>query len=142
MEMDSSLKRVVIESPFRGESWKETARNIYYLRLCVRDSIGRGEAPFASHMFYTQTGVLNDTVPEDRRRGSMAGLAWAEVASASIFYIDFGMSDGMKKYGLIDAQKKGREIIYRNLQECGIDVNVEIKRLASMEQFIKTGVLF
>lgn len=43
--------RVLVESPFKGKDYSETARNIYYARLCVRDSILRNEAPLASHLF-------------------------------------------------------------------------------------------
>ena len=42
-------KLVLVESPFRGDNYNETRDNILYARLCVRDSILRGEAPYASH---------------------------------------------------------------------------------------------
>ena len=52
------MKKVIIESPFAGD----TETNIKYARECLRDSIFRGEAPLASHVLYTQDGVLDDTI--------------------------------------------------------------------------------
>ena len=83
--------RVVLESPFAGD----VERNIKYARECVRDSLSRGEAPIASHLLYTQEGILDDDVPDERQWGIDAGLAWKEVAEKHVFYIDYGMSNGM-----------------------------------------------
>ncbi|MEK6826918.1 MAG: hypothetical protein AABX99_00340, partial [Nanoarchaeota archaeon] len=72
--------RVVIESPFMGTSEdeetrsKETRRNIKYARACYHDSLRREEAPYGSHLNFPQPGVLDDNVPEDRKRGIDAGL--------------------------------------------------------------------
>lgn len=65
------MKLVILESPFAGD----VKRNILYARMCVRDSLGRGEAPIASHLLYTQSGILNDNLPEERQWGIDAGLA-------------------------------------------------------------------
>jgi len=107
-------KRVLIESPFKGKDWSETRRNLLYARLCVRDSILRGEAPFASHLFYTQTGILDDKIEEERMRGINAGLSWGEIAELSAFYTDFGLSRGME-YGLKHAKDIGRPTETRSL---------------------------
>jgi len=67
--------RVVIESPYgtRPDGTRctpaEVARNERYLDRCIRDSIDRGEAPYASHGFFTKPGRLDDTKPEQRRQG-------------------------------------------------------------------------
>jgi len=84
--------RVIIESPYAGF----VERNILYARACVRDSLSRGEAPIASHLLYTQDGILDDSIPYERQWGIDAGLAWKEVAEKHVFYIDFGYSTGMK----------------------------------------------
>lgn len=84
--------RVILESPFAGE----VERNINYARMCVRDSLSRGEAPIASHLLYTQEGILNDDILEERKWGVDAGLAWKEVAEKQVFYIDYGYSRGME----------------------------------------------
>jgi len=83
---------VILESPFAGE----VERNVEYARMCVRDSLSRGEAPIASHLLYTQDGILDDDIPEERIWGIDAGLAWKEVAEKHIFYVDYGYSNGMK----------------------------------------------
>jgi hypothetical protein len=86
------MVRVILESPYVGD----TEKNIKYARACVRDSLSRGEAPIASHLLYTQEGVLRDEVPEERQWGIDAGLAWKEVAIKHVFYIDYGYSKGME----------------------------------------------
>jgi hypothetical protein len=86
------MKRVILESPYAGD----VDRNIEYARACVRDSLTRGEAPIASHLLYTQLGILQDSIPEERKWGIDAGLAWKEVAELHVFYIDYGYSRGME----------------------------------------------
>lgn len=83
------MKRVIIESPLSGDF----ARNVRYARLCGLDSLRRGEAPYASHLIYTQ--MLDDRVPEERRMGMEAGFCWAAAADLRAFYVDLGFSDGM-----------------------------------------------
>ena len=63
---------VLVESPFAGDNDWVIALNIKYARACLRDSLRRGECPFASHLLYTQTGVLRDKVPEERKLGIKA----------------------------------------------------------------------
>ena len=82
--------KTIIESPYAGD----TKRNIEYARLCIKDSLLRGESPIASHLLYTQ--VLDDTTPEERELGIEAGLAWMCVADLHVFYVDYGMSSGME----------------------------------------------
>ena len=102
--------RVEIESPFAGE----VETNIGYARACVMDCLKRGEAPYASHLFFTQDGILDDTVPEERKLGMEAGKVWAAAAEKSVIYIDRGMSGGMK-WGIEEAKKVGRPVEYREL---------------------------
>jgi hypothetical protein len=78
------MLRVIIESPYAGD----IERNVNYARLCLKDSLSRGEAPIASHLLYTQEGVLDDTIPAERSLGINAGLAWIEVADKHVFYTD------------------------------------------------------
>lgn len=85
------MRRVVLESPFAGN----IERNIAYAKLCVRDCLLRGEAPIASHLLFTQPGLLDDNVPEQRKLGIGAGHAWTKVADAVVVYMDFGVSKGM-----------------------------------------------
>lgn len=80
---------VILESPYAGE----VEANVAYARACMSDSLARGEAPYASHLLYTQ--VLDDTVPEQRAQGIAAGLAWRHAGARPVFYIDRGYSTGM-----------------------------------------------
>lgn len=83
--------KVILESPYAGD----IERNINYARMCVRDSVLRGESPIASHLLFTQDGILNDNDPLERQIGIDAGLAWKTVADKHVFYIDYGYSKGM-----------------------------------------------
>ena len=83
--------RVILESPFAGD----VEKNVKYARQCVLDSLSRGEAPIASHLLYTQEGMLNDDIPKERELGINAGLVWKEVADKHVFYVDYGYSKGM-----------------------------------------------
>jgi hypothetical protein len=101
---------VIVESPFAGD----VRRNLRYLRACLRDSLLRGEAPYASHAIYTQPGVLNDDDPEDRKLGMSAGFAYRDAVDVSIVYTDLGITPGMQA-GIEDSAMKGRTTEYRSL---------------------------
>lgn len=83
--------RVIIESPFRGDR----TRNVEYAQECMRDSISRGEAPFASHLLYPQ--VLNDDIEQERKLGIDMNLEWIGLCDRLIVYADFGITEGMQK---------------------------------------------
>lgn len=89
------MKLVVIESPYRGSTPAETTDNVIYARRCMADSLAHGEAPLASHLLYTQPGILNDSVPTQRLQGISAGLEWGREAHLAVFYTDRGWSHGM-----------------------------------------------
>ena len=108
------MRLVIIESPYAAATPEEIQKNIEYARACVRDSLARGEAPIASHLLYTQPGILRDEVPEERRWGIDAGLAWRHAAEASIVYTDRGISKGME-YGIAMAKTAGKPIEFRSL---------------------------
>jgi len=101
---------VIIESPFAGD----VDTNIRYARACMRDSLNRGESPFVMHLLYTQEGILDDDIPEERNLGIEAGLAWGKHASKTVVYTDLGITPGMEK-GIQRARDEGREIEYREL---------------------------
>lgn len=107
----SGMRLVILESPYAGDI--ET--NVEYARACVRDSLSRGEAPLASHLLYTQRGILRDEDPGERRWGIEAGLAWGKVAEATVVYEDRGISPGME-YGIALARDAGRPVEYRKLK--------------------------
>ena len=104
------MRLVIVESPYAGD----VARKQRYARACLADCLARGEAPFASHLLYTQPGVLDDKRPEERTLGIAAGLAWAVHASATVVYMDLGVSRGME-YGIRAALQAGRKVETRKL---------------------------
>jgi hypothetical protein len=82
----------------------------------MHDCLLRGEAPLASHLLYTQPGILDDNKPDERKFGIDAGLEWGKVAEATVVYLDLGISRGMS-YGIANAQDAGRPIEYRNIDK-------------------------
>lgn len=87
----TKMRRVILESPYAGD----IGANLKYARDCVRDALLRGEAPLASHLLYTQPGILNDEDRNERAHGINAGHAWLHLADAVVVYTDRGISDGM-----------------------------------------------
>lgn len=104
------MRRVILESPFAGD----VLTNVAYARRAIRDSLMRGEAPIASHLLYTQPGVLDDDLPSERSLGIVAGLSWREVAEASVVYTDLGISFGMQQ-GIEAAERAGLPVEYRQI---------------------------
>jgi hypothetical protein len=104
------LRLVILESPYAGD----VGANIAFARQCVADSLNRGEAPLASHLLYTQPGILDDNVPAERELGIAAGLAWGRFAEATVVYLDRGTSRGMEQ-GIARARQEGRPVEYRYL---------------------------
>lgn len=107
------MQLVIIESPYAGD----IQRNTEYARACVRDSLERGEAPIASHLLYTQPGILHDDDPAERQWGIDAGLAWRGVAQKTVVYTDHGISDGMR-YGIDAAVRDNIPVEYRSIGGC------------------------
>jgi hypothetical protein len=116
MGQGDAVRRVLIESPFAGD----VKRNLKYLRACLRDSLLRGEAPFASHAIYTQPGVLDDDKPDDRSLGMKAGWAWMKVADAVAVYRDLGVTPGMEK-----GMETAREILQLPIENRWLGVDWE-----------------
>ena len=102
------MDRVVLESPYAGM----VEANVEYARMAVRDSLGRGEAPIASHLLYTQEGILDDTTQEERDWGINAGLEWLDVCTRQVVYCDLGVSSGMR-FAIAAAKAKGVITEYR-----------------------------
>jgi hypothetical protein len=86
------VKRVYVASPFRGTTREETRQNIIYARLCMLDSLERGEAPYLSHLLYTQ--VWSE---QNRETGLRAGDAFREACDEMAVYGDLGITDGMQR---------------------------------------------
>lgn len=102
---------VLLESPYAGD----VARNEAYARAAMLDCFRRGEYPFASHLLYTQPGVLRDDDPIERETGINAGLAWGELAARTVVYADHGITRGMQR-GIERARELGRPVEIRYLR--------------------------
>ena len=94
------LRVTVYESPFAARTFDQFARHVAYIRLLTR--LGAqlyGEAAIASHMIWTQPGVLRDDDPEERALGIDCGLAVALLACnghvGHVYWTDLGWSGGM-----------------------------------------------
>jgi hypothetical protein len=109
------MRRVIVETPYAGNLWQRW-RNRRYARRCLHDCLRRGEAPFASHLLYTQPGVLRDGVALERKLGIEAGFAWGERADATVVYTDRGISRGMLA-GIEAAERAGRPVERRRLKK-------------------------
>jgi len=109
-ESSREMPLVLIESPFAGD----VDTNIKFAKACMRDSLYRGEAPFAMHLLYTQEGILDDDIPEERSWGIEAGLTWGKQARKTVVYTNLGITPGME-LGIQRAKEEGREIEYREL---------------------------
>lgn len=106
------MKFVIVESPYAGD----VRRNILYARALYRYCLKQGWAPYASHLNYTQPGVLNDDVPEERDLGIEAGQCVADRGDLRLFGMDYGMTTGMS-YGHKRATAIGQEILEVELGE-------------------------
>jgi hypothetical protein len=104
------MRRVILESPFAGD----VAANVTYARACVRDALLRCEAPLASHLLYTQDGILDDGARNERAHGINAGHAWMHLADAVVVYTDRGISEGMAA-GVRCAELHRIPVEYRSL---------------------------
>lgn len=105
-----SIPVVIIESRYAGN----VERNTAYARLAMADSLSRGEAPFASHLLYTQIGVLDDSDPVERKRGMEVGWEFMRDADLVAVYVDLGISEGMKQ-GIAEAERRGLEVVFREI---------------------------
>lgn len=85
------MKTVCIESPLAGDF----ALNVSYARVCLRYCIEQGVSPYASHLLLTQ--VYNDLDPVQRESGIAAGLVMGNQCDARWYFVDLGISDGMKR---------------------------------------------
>ena len=108
------LIKVVIESRFASDSTKGLLINKKFTLACMRDCFLRGEAPYASHVLYAQSHIVDDFVASERALGMHAGFLWGDCATKTVVYTDMGISSGMAM-GIEHAKKMNRPIEYRVL---------------------------
>jgi len=108
------MELVIIESPFAANEQHTVEEHVTYARRCLKDCLKRGEAPFASHLLYTQEGVLDDLILEERNWGISAGFAFRQAIPKSVVYTDYGISRGME-WGIADAMNCKHPVEYRKI---------------------------
>lgn len=126
---------VCIESPYAGD----VGANVAYARRAMKDALDHGEAPFASHLLYTQ--VLDDDIPSERDYGMAAGFAFGDRCDLTAVYMDRGISRGMA-LGMQRAMWARRDIELpwiegeRRVQQCDV-----LRWLAMSRDFLAKGWL-
>lgn len=124
--MSPDQRLAVIESPYSADSIVAFARNVRYARAAVLDAIQLGYAPLASHLLYTQEGILSEASADERARGIACGHVpyqytmrldapndgYARVAC--LVYPDLGITEGMKA-GIKEAKTYGCHVYHRTL---------------------------
>lgn len=140
-------KFTFVETPFKGSDWQESKRNHNYTKVCVGDCIRKGEVPYASHLFFTQRGILDDRIKQERMKGINAGKSIEEaitIASkydngiyvCTAVYDDLGVSEGMK-IGINRAGEVGRDVVHRSL---GKDWENEFKGFLGSKDWMDLGL--
>jgi hypothetical protein len=132
--MNKQMKKVIIESRFSSSDVEGLVRNKKFTLACMRDCFMRGEAPYASHVIYAQTHILDDFVANERAIGMHAGFCWGDLGELTVVYTDLGISSGMQM-GVEHAEKVGRPVEYREL---GYIPTVTKQDILLEEQIIKS----
>jgi len=102
------MELVIVESPYTGA----IERNIRYAKRCMKGILKQGNCPFASHILYTQEGILDDDEESERSTGIRCGYKIGNNADKIIFFMDYGMSKGMV-FALEHYTKNGSNIHFK-----------------------------
>lgn len=121
------MQLVVIESPLKGQPSSRVPRflhplcervlrerNRHYAFACMREEMAAGRAPYASHVFFDQPGLLEDSRLAQRSLGLKVGFKWGCKARVRTFYRDLGVSGGMV-LGASQAKEFGQEQVTKRL---------------------------
>jgi hypothetical protein len=114
---------VIIESPYAGD----VETNAEYARACLRNALTRGDAPFASHLLYTQ--VLADRIPAERGAGLIAAMAVLKRADKVAVYFDRGITPGMR-LAIKTAGEVGVPVVYRTSRRPWTDLAAPAELIA------------
>lgn len=82
---------VYVCSPYRGDA----QRNREYARELTAAAVSNGLVPVTVHLYLTE--VLDDSLPEERRRGMEAGQEILRQCSFILVGGRYGISEGMKE---------------------------------------------
>lgn len=105
---------IEVESPYTATHEDKdvqsnmVARNIAYARLACHYVMRQGHVPIASHLFFTQPGMLDDRDPAQRKQGIDAGKHVSDILRCPAwFFMDLGWSGGME-HGKRAAERRSR----------------------------------
>lgn len=118
------MKLVIIESPYFNKNNKILNLNIKYARECMKECLYNDEAPYLSHLLYTQ--ILDDNIIEERTFGINAGFEFRKQINTTIVYTDLGITDGMY-LGILNALKNKNKIEYRSLKDINNFISKNLK---------------
>lgn len=105
-------------------------KNLEYARQCCHWVFEQSGVPFASHLFYTQEGMLDDTNKDERNKGIEAGFFIGGFAEKVCVFYDKGISKGMK-LGVQKALERDQDIEFVSLP------NVENKKINSQQEALE-----
>lgn len=91
-------------SPYRAKTPLERQRNSEYAKALTRQALDAGFAPITPHLYITQ--VANDSIPEEREKGTAAGITLIKTCDIIIVGNQYGISEGMEAE-INEAKKKG-----------------------------------
>lgn len=132
--------KVVLESKFSAPDIRGLVFNKKFALASMRDCFLRGEAPYASHVIYAQTHILDDFVASERALGMHAGFLWGDLAVKTVVYTDLGISSGMQM-GIEHAEKMGRPVEYRELGYMPTvtdeEVELETRNIENQKKLLK-----
>lgn len=94
-------------SPYRGNVFERIC-NRKYARYLTAKAIRMGFTPITPHLYITQ--VLNDKIPEERKRGLEAGLKLLRPCKYIMIGRRYGISEGTKTE-IETARAAGKKII-------------------------------
>lgn len=126
------MRLVIVESPYAAATEERREAHVRYAREAMLDCLRRGEAPLASHLLYTQPGVLDDADSKQRALGIEAGLAWGRKADATVVYVGFDVNPGMR-VGILRAHQEGRPVEFRLVGGAGTAKEREVQALFESE---------
>lgn len=137
---EADFIKVVLESKFSAPDVRGLVFNKKFALACMRDCFLRGEAPYASHVIYAQTHILDDFVASERALGMHAGFLWGDLAIKTVVYTDLGISTGMQM-GIDHAEKMSRLVEYRELgyipKVTDEEVDLETRNIELQKKFLK-----
>lgn len=108
------MDQIIVESPYAGD----LDRNESYLNECLLYCLARGYSPYASHGLLTR--ALDDCDPKQRALGIAANLAMRKTIKKVIYFVDYGISNGMGKALINDMANPDIDLFFCSLKDADL----------------------